>query len=185
MSRSWGRQFEFDMFEIDVSNKSRILRMDFWEAIDQAMYKQPNHWDPLHPHTVMGADLLESVKAILKQDLTGYCSNWYQEFILSNTGLYVALGTSADIWHQTDAIICCDLGYTAPIVTIDLKVVDHGEGFLRENHVIITPDHFDEIDIRGRKRIHNVAGIIAESLIFQLQQLGAISAPRSFGAKAS
>lgn len=177
MRRSFGRDFEFEVLGVYVAWEEIPPYVDFFGAIDLAVYKQPNNWDPLHPHTTLGNELLLSVRKSLMKEITPYCSQEIAEIIIANTGLYVALGTPADFWHQADAIICCDLLCISPFVTIDLKAGDDNEDedYLRENHVVVTKAHFTELASNGERRLDNIAGVIAEQILVQLQRMAVLA----------
>ena len=171
MSRPEGRRFEFEVLGSDVVWNGEIPYVDFQEAIGFVLRKQPDSWHPLRPPTKLGSELLCAVKSALNQEIDSRCLEGVKEYLVENTGLYVALGTPADFLHQTDAVICCDLGFVCLIVTIDLKVEDCGEDDLpRDNHVIITRRDFTEIASNGVLRLNNIAGVIVEQLVLQLEQ---------------
>lgn len=177
MKRSFGRELEFDVLLGHVSNQSyrKSWFIDFEDAIEIVIYKQPNNWNPLSPPTVLGKKLLDSVRDSLETELTGRCSQAEARSIVRSTGLYVALGTAADFWHHTDAIIGCDLGHVLAIVTIDLKMSDEDPRDLRDNHVVLTRDHFYELAGNGKTRLENISGVIAEGIVEQLESRGIIS----------
>jgi hypothetical protein len=163
-----GRAFEFDVMGVHVFWDENTPYLEFDDAIELAIFKQPIHWHPLYPTTALGRKLLNSVKTALYCDMAGQFPPWIVESVIRNTGLYVALGTPADFFHGIDAVICCDSESLKLIVTIDLKLKDNVEGDLRDNHVIVTKRHFSEIASNGKLRLDNIAGVIAEQLIRQL-----------------
>lgn len=152
-------------------------QIGFDDAVELVLSKQPNFWNPLHPPTEKGKALIESIGSNLRKELIGYLP-WVSERVVSSTGLYIALGTAADYFYQTDAIVCCDLGEVAPIVTIDFKLHDNHKDFPRENHVVITEAHFSGITKSGKPRLEIIAGVIADHIIEQLKGLGWLSSGR-------
>jgi len=176
MSKPLGRQFEVDVLGFSAVWSGKIPYTDFQEAIEFAIRKQPDDWHPLRPPTMLGAMLLGAVRVALRRELSTRCLRGVGEHFVENTGLYVALGTPADFLHHTDAIICCDLGFVCLVVTIDLKMEDDGkDDFSRDNHVIITRAHFTEVATKGKLRLYNIAEVIAEQLVLQLEQLGVLT----------
>lgn len=148
--------------------------MGFEEAIELALFKQPNGWNPLHPTTIMGAKLLEVVRFEL-QNLFPH-DQMFGQVVSSATGLYTSVGTAADYWHSTDAIICCDLGHdAAPFVTVDLKARPDDGDLIREDHVVITNRHFSEIASNKKFRLVNISGVVADIIFAKLVQMGKAS----------
>jgi 5-hydroxyisourate hydrolase-like protein (transthyretin family) len=152
--------------------------LGFDDAVELVLSKQPDSWDPLNPTTLKGKHLLESIRKVIKEETEGRYLPWVSSRLSSSTGLYVALHTAADYYHQTDAIVCCDLGEVAPIVTIDFKLHDKHKDFPRENHVVITEAHFSGITKGGKPRLEIIAGVIADHLLEQLKDLGWLSSGR-------
>lgn len=152
--------------------------LGFDEAVELVLSKQPDSWDPLNPTTFKGRYLLESIRKAIREETEGRYLPWVSSRLSSSTGLYVALHTAADYYHQTDAIVCCDVGEASPIVTVDLKLKDYGQELPRENHVIITPAHFNSRTLKGVLRLDIVAGVIADHLFEQLKDLGWLGSGR-------
>jgi hypothetical protein len=172
MTRSQlGRDFEEQV--LGVRGSSRINMNDklpFWQAIELVQFKQPDDWSPLHPPTQMGAEFLNAIRDEMRAEINGSCPPELKEKIIKNTGLYRALGTPADFFYHTDCFILCDMGERKEaLVTVDLKMTDHGEELVRTNHFILPRDFFFKKDHRGRKRIQNLAGVISEHLVNQLK----------------
>ncbi len=175
MSIRKGRQFEWKVFGMYNKGRAGLQYTNLPEAIELVIYKQPNHWHPLQPPTQLGKEILDAVRLALSQQLQGRCDQVTLESIVGRTGLYCALGTCADKWHQTDGLICCDLDSVTPVVTIDLTVDDDGsKEIMRYNHAIIAEDHFIKRTASGKRWVDLVAETIAETLIFQLEWAGVV-----------
>lgn len=173
MSLSYGRRLEKNVFGRCAhweDNRQPTL-VEFVWAIKSALFKQPDHWNPLSPSTVFGSKLLWSVRLALLRAMAGY-SEEERSTLFWNTGLYTTLGTSADYWHHTDGAIFCDLGTGAgPLVTIDLKFVYEGKAPIRSSHFILTESDFVGTRNVPFRRIDLVAELIARELLNQYDHL--------------
>lgn len=172
-----GSWFEYRFFKNRARWKNGKFPkfVQFDEAVEMAIFKQPMDWDPLHPSYCFGALMLREVRSALQKALEGRCGEYLKVQIIKNTGLYSAINTAADYWHATDAIICCDLGHVAPIVTIDLKARPDDGQDIREDHIILTDRHFYQKASNHKLRFQNLAGVIADQLISKLEELGVLS----------
>ena len=170
--RNKGRVFEYKVLGRHGTDRPRYLRrkLDFQCAIQQVMGHQP-HSDPFSPSMRRGLFLVRSVRSALRLELQKLgISRFDQNEILGSVGLYDALNTEADFYWETDAIIACSYDGKIAFFTLDLKNWDDGREYQRQNHFLLTPEHFTGRDYFGNSRMKNVGGLIADSLISQLFQ---------------
>jgi hypothetical protein len=149
------------------------------EAIEQVIYKQPNDWNPINPHPAsLSRDLLDSVKNALRFEAKGRFAEDRVNLIVENTGLYVAIETAADLFHNVDAVIYCDLGDPSPFVTLDYTTKKDAPEEANGGFVI-TEGHFSEIANNGMRRLDNTASAIAKRLLDQIECRVGLYSPRS------
>jgi hypothetical protein len=169
-----GRKFEYKVLgRSGTNNRPERKTLSFEQAIRDVFEHQPPNTDPFEPLMKWGLILLKAVKRATREELMllklGMSKN--ADNLVKSVGLYDALGTEADFFFETDAVMACRHNGTVAFFTLDLTTYDDGREFPRENHSRLLPKHFTERDYRKNLRVKNVAAIIAENLVKQIFQL--------------